>query len=223
MAAGRRYVFNAHGSRKPSICGHPVVTGAAGSNPLHLLLDDRGALGRAGLPGRHWRGRADPRVTGKPSASNWRWPGPRLLCTAPGGLPVPLGAGPTPRGSHPGISTQRGALIVQSRVPPYPDPGSVGPPPLLECRRPSNDNRLHLESSSAARRQDYGHPAADGQKTTVRRNSFKSLCLGLSLGRLIVLVEGRVGSISRTLRRYSGLSVGNCPSATARPRCAVPR
>ena len=43
-----------------------------------------------------------------------------------------------------------------------------------------------------------------------KRNSFKNLGLGLSLGRLIVLVEGRVGSISRTLRRYSGLSV-RCP------------
>jgi hypothetical protein len=50
-----------------------------------------------------------------------------------------------------------------------------------------------------------GHPVADGQKPTVSRNSFKSLDLGLSLGGLIVLVEGRVGSISRTLRRYSGL------------------
>jgi hypothetical protein len=32
-----------------------------------------------------------------------------------------------------------------------------------------------------------------------------------------LLVEGRFGSISRTLRRFFGLSVENCPSATARP------
>ena len=33
--------------------GHPSGTGTEGSRSLHLLLDVRGALGRAGLPGRH--------------------------------------------------------------------------------------------------------------------------------------------------------------------------
>jgi hypothetical protein len=65
---------------------------------------------------------------------------------------------------------------------------------------------------------DLGHPVADGGKATVRRNTIKDLGFGRSFGRLVVPVAGRFGSIPRTLRRDSGPSVGNRPSATARPR-----
>jgi len=69
----------------------------------------------------------------------------------------------------------------------------------------------------------HGLPVADGQKTAVRRNPLSDLAFRQSLGWLVGLVEGRFGSISQTSRRYSGLSVGNCPSATARPYRATTR
>ena len=49
---------------------------------------------------------------------------------------------------------------------------------------------------------EVGHPVADGQETTVRRKPLSDLGFGRSLGQLVRLVEGRFGSISRTLGRY---------------------
>ncbi len=49
-----------------------------------------------------------------------------------------------------------------------------------------------------------GHPVADEQKTTVRRNSIDDRGFGLSIGHHVLLAEGRFGSIFRTLT--SGMS-----------------
>ena len=51
------------------------------------------------------------------------------------------------------------------------------------------------------------HPVAAGQKTTVRRNLTNDLGFGRSLDRLVLLVEGRFGSIPWTLRGDSGLAL----------------